>query len=301
MFNVGKSVSPNSLRVFESAARHLSFTKAARELRSTQSAVSQQIRQIEEQLGFQLFDRIYRGVRLTEAGQVLFASVQDGFGLIEQTIDRLQKRTRHPHLNILTDFSFASYWLMPRLPQFRAQHPDIDVRIITNQGVMNWKDQGVDIALLFCDEQTLETVPVLFYEEVFPICSLGFLEQNGPIDTPEALSRLALLTLTADEGQSWMDWPHYFRQKGVTQCLDSAELAFNNYTLLIQAAIAGQGVCLGWRGLVDDLLRAGMLVELPGLTLNSRRGYGVVDVHPETRDEVKDTFRNWALGYKVEC
>ncbi len=293
---IGRTASPNGLRVFEAAARHLSFTAAARELRSTQSAVSQQVRSLEEQLGLLLFERIYRGVRLTEAGQALFVSVQEGFATIDRTIDRLQHRHRHPHVNILTDFSFAAYWLMPRLPRFRERHSHIDVRIVTNQGVLDWRTQEIDVAIVFCDERTLAGgVPQLFREEVLPVCSPGFLRQHGPIASPQRLAELPLLTLTAEQGQSWLDWPRYFAQLAGIDYLESSELTFNNYTLLIQAAIAGQGIGMGWRGLIDDLLDAGMLVGLPDLQLGSSRGYGLIDAHPEASGEAKRALQEWVL------
>ncbi|PXY00120.1 choline sulfate utilization transcriptional regulator [Halomonas sp. LBP4] len=293
---IARAASPNSLRVFEAAARHLSFTAAARELRSTQSAVSQQIRTLEENLGLPLFERIYRGVKLTEAGQALFVGVQEGFATIDRTIDRLQHKHRHPHVNILTDFSFAAYWLMPRLPRFREQHPQIDVRIVTNQGVLDWRTQEVDVAIVFCDERTLAAgVPRLFHEEVFPVCSPGFLRRHGPIASPERLAEVPLLTLTADQGQSWLDWPSYFEQLAGIGYLESSELTFNNYTLLIQAAIAGQGIGMGWLGLVDDMLESGMLVGLHELGLRSSRGYGLIDARPDSPGEAKRALQEWVL------
>lgn len=292
---IGRSASPNSLRVFEAAARHLSFTAAARELRSTQSAVSQQVRALEEQLELRLFERVYRGVKLTGAGHALFASVQEGFATIDRTIERLQQRHRQPRVNILTDFSFAAYWLMPRLPLFRRQCPHVDVRILTNQGVLDWRDQSVDVAIVFCDERTLGGVPRLLHEEVFPVCSPGFLQQHGPIDDLARLAEIPLLTLTADQGQSWLDWPSYFQQLGGPAAPESSELTFNNYTLLIQAAIAGQGVGMGWRGLVDEQLDNGMLIGLHDLRLSSRRGYGLIDAQPEATSEAKTALQEWIL------
>ncbi|MDN3557926.1 choline sulfate utilization transcriptional regulator [Halomonas maura] len=294
---MSRRVSPNGLRVFESAARHLSFTAAAKELRSTQSAVSQQVRALEEQLGLRLFDRVYRGVRLTEPGQALFGAVQEGFATIENTIDRLQRRHRNPRLNILTDFSLASYWLLPRLPDFRHRHPHIDVRIMTNQGVFDWQGQEVDIAIVFSDQRGLERGTRLLDEEVFPVCSAGFLDQHGPIGDLAGLGEVPLLTLTADQGQRWLDWPGYFEHLGGQAHLAPSELIFNNYPLLVQAAIAGQGVALGWRGLVDDLLERGMLVGLEALSLKSDNGYGVIDVHPEDRSPAKQAFLDWVLSH----
>lgn len=294
---MSRRVSPNGLRVFESAARHLSFTAAARELRSTQSAVSQQVRALEEQLGLRLFDRVYRGVRLTEPGQALFGAVQEGFATIERTIDRLQRRHRNPRLNILTDFSLASYWLLPRLPKFRHEHPHIDVRLVTNQGGFDWQEQEVDIAIVFGDRRRLEGVPRLLDEDVFPVCSPGFLERHGPIDNLARLVEVPLLTLTADQGQSWLDWPGYFERLGGRAHPAPSELIFNNYPLLVQAAIAGQGVALGWRGLIDDLLERGMLVGLEALSLGTTSGYGVIDVHPDDWSPAKQAFQGWVLTH----
>lgn len=290
---IGRRVSPHGLRVFEVAARHLSFTAAAGELRSTQSAVSQQVRLLEEQLGMPLFERIYRGVRLTEAGQALFVSVQEGFATIERTLDRLQRQHRHPQVHILTDFSLAAYWLLPRLPAFRQRHPDIDVRILTHQGGRDWHEQEADIALLFCDERTLGSVPRLFGEEVMPVCSPAFLLEHGPIDSLAKLSELPLMTLLNEPGQHWIDWPGYFRTLAGMAYVQSAELTFNNYTLLIQAVIAGQGIGLGWRGLVDDQLASGALVALDGITLTTGAGYGLLD--GRAGGAAKQLFRDWLL------
>lgn len=293
---LGRRVSLNSLRVFEAAARHLSFTAAARELHSTQSAVSQQVRGLEEQLGVALFERIYRGVRLTEAGEGLFDAVQEGFATIERAIDALLNRQRHPRVNILTDFSFAAYWLMPRLPAFRRDHPQIDVRIITRQVGEMRPDPEVDVAILFCDERTLAAgVPRLFAEEVFPVCSPGFLAQHGPIDSLARLAEVPLLTLTSEDKAAWQDWPGYFQRLGGIAHRENAELIFNNYTLLIQAAIAGQGVGMGWRGLVDEAIDSGMLVGLTELALHSAQGYGLIDMQPTAAGEAKATLMAWLL------
>ncbi|WP_089657514.1 choline sulfate utilization transcriptional regulator [Franzmannia pantelleriensis] len=293
---IGRTVSPHSLRVFEAAARHLSFTAAARELRSTQSAVSQQVRAMEEQLGMALFERIYRGVRLTDAGQALFVAVQEGFGTIERTLDRLQRQHRHPRLNILTDFALAAYWLMPRLPHFRQRHPAIDVRIMTNQGVFDWQDQDVDVAIMFSDEQGLAGVPRLFAESVLPVCSPAFLERHGPIDSLSRLREVPLLALMTDQGQPWLDWPTYFRQRGGMACAQTSELTFNNYTLLVQAALVGQGVALGWQGLIDELLASGALVGLDDLALATPQGYGLIDTRPHESSAAKQAFMDWVMA-----
>lgn len=287
--------SPDSLRIFEAAARHANFTAAARELHSTQSAVSQRMRTLEQQLGLRLFERIHRGVQPTEAGSALLASVQDGFARIDRTIARLQHNQRQPRLNILTDFAFAAYWLLPHLPDFRRHHPHVDVQIITDQDAADWRGRDIDIAIVFCDDRELRHVPCLLQEKVLPVCSPGFLERVGSITSIESLSDMPLLSLTVDEQQKWLDWPSYFQHHACMPQTASAQLAFNNYTLLIQAAIAGQGIALGWRGLIDAQRDNHMLVGLPSMHLDTARGYGLIDARPDSPSTFKTALYRWLI------
>lgn len=289
--------SVQSLLIFEAAARQLSFTAAARELGSTQSAVSQQIRGLEQQLALPLFRRVYRGVALTDAGQQLFEAVQSGFQEMAQCLDRLQKTRQHPQINVATDFAFAAYWLLPRLADFRRQHPDIDVRIITSQGQYDFAAQDVDVAIIFAGQHPVG-LPAqrLFHETVFPICSPLFLEKHGPVNSHKKLASLALLKLGADAGQGWLDWPALFKGRRSTVAPGEPVLTFNNYTLLIQAAIAGQGVGLGWQTLVDDLLTSGVLTALPAFSLASEGGYFVVEPRPAEQTAAKQVFIDWVLA-----
>lgn len=285
----------NSLRIFEVAARHANFTAAARELRSTQSAISQTIRTLEEQLGVRLFERVHRGVKLTEAGTTLFTGIREGFATIDRSIEQIQRRHRQPHLKIFTDFAFAAYWLLPRLPLFREMHSHINVQIVTDQGVADWQNQEIDVAIVFCDEHQLIHVPCLFNETVLPVCSPSFLERHGPIDDFDTLSKIPLLTLTADEDPKWLNWPRYFKQCAGLIHDGSSQLAFNNYTLLIQSAIAGHGICLGWRQLVGASLQSNILVGLDNMQTSTRGGYGLIDAHPEFPNSAKRALHQWLI------
>ncbi|NVN56346.1 LysR family transcriptional regulator [bacterium Scap17] len=291
MAKIGHHVSPNLLRVFEVAARHRAFTHAAQELRSTQSAVSQQIRALEEALGVTLFKRVHRGVRLTEAGERLFSSVQEGFAVIEKSLNDIQQLTPSPTLNILTDFAFASAWLMPNLPEFRRLHPSIDVHCMTNQGVLDHSVQNIDVALLFCGGD--DSRPRLLRERVFPVCSPEFLERHGPIENLQRLSHLPLLTLTAEQGQAWMDWPTYLAAQGIHGDGGQRELTLNNYPLLLQAAAAGQGVALGWQGLCEEALALGTLIALEEFGLSTDCGYVLIDVNPDEHSAAKQALMDW--------
>jgi len=297
MLLVDKLPSVQTLLIFEASARHLSFTAAARELGSTQSAVSQQMRGLEQKLALPLFRRIYRGVALTEEGLQLYEAVQSGFQQMAQCVDRLQKTRLHQRINVATDFAFAAYWLMPRLPRFREQYPEVDVRIITSQGQYDFAVQDVDVAVVFA-QQTPDSMPStkLFDEEVFPVCSQMFLDTHGPIQSHKKLASLPLLKLGADAGQGWLDWYSYF--KGRRSLVEPGEpvLIFDNYTLLVQAAIAGQGVGIGWGMLVDDLIDSGLLVGLREFSLRTDSGYFVVEPKPQERLHAKQQFIDWLLA-----
>ncbi|MFP5300730.1 LysR substrate-binding domain-containing protein [Cobetia sp. SIMBA_158] len=291
MANIGRHVSPNLLRVFEVAARHLAFTRAAQELRSTQSAVSQQIKALESSLGVALFRRVHRGVRLTEAGEELFKGVTEGFDVIEQSINHIQHPQTCGPLNLLTDFAFASAWLMPHLTEFRRLNPSIDVRFMTNQGVLDHSMQEMDVAILFRGAD--DPQPRLLRERVFPVCSPAFLERHGPIESLEQLSHLPLLTLTAEQGQAWMDWPTYLAAQGIHGDGGQRELTLNNYPLLLQAAAAGQGVALGWQGLCEEALASGTLIALEEFGLSTDCGYVLIDVNPDEHSAAKQALMDW--------
>ncbi|MDO6564193.1 LysR substrate-binding domain-containing protein [Amphritea sp. 1_MG-2023] len=283
-----------SLLFFEAAARHKSFTGAAQELKSTQSAVSQQIKGLEHSLELTLFRRIYRGVELTEEGVYLYGAVQQGFQEIVSCLEKLQKSRSHQVINVATDFAFAAYWLLPRLPRFRKLHPDIDVRIITSQGQYDFSGQNVDIAIVFDGPQPpRDVVFKLFNETVFPICSPAFLEQYGAVVSHKKLATLPLLKLGADAGQGWFDWASYFQGRRSQIQPGEPVLTFNNYMLLIQAAIAGQGIGLGWATLVDDLISRGLLVGLNEFSLSSDSGYYVIEPNPNEALNAKQSFIKW--------
>ncbi len=290
-----------TLLIFEAAARHLSFTGAARELGSTQSAISQQIKGLEQTLELQLFRRIYRGVELTDDGWHLFKAVQEGFNSMAACLDKLQKSRLHQTINVATDFAFAAYWLLPRLPDFREQHPEIDVRIITSQGQHDIHASDLDVFVALMNNAPNDAPSTrLFYEEVYPICSPAFLEKHGPIQSHKKLASMPLLKLGTDAGQGWQDWNSFF--KGRRSLVEPSDpvLTFNNYTLLIQAAIAGQGVGLGWGNLVDELVENKLLVGLKDFTLLSETAYYVVEPKPQEQLLAKQHFIAWLGQHQTD-
>lgn len=286
-----------ALLVFEAAARHLGFTAAARELGTTQSAVSQQIRNLEQSLGLQLFVRVYRGVVLTRSGEALYQAVQEGFRGIVSTLEELQQSRQHQSLNVATDFALAAYWLMPRLPRFRAIHPEVDVRVITAQNQQAFQSQDVDVILSFAAEPPRQRpLRRLFEECVFPVCSPGFLADNGPISDLPDLMRQPLLRLSDEGAAGWQTWDSLLRAQGWTEPVPEPVLIFDNYTLLVQAAIAGQGVGIGWGTLLDDVIEHQLLVPLTSFSVASDGGYYLLEPRPQERSNAKTHFIDWVLS-----
>ncbi len=283
--------SNQSLIVFESAARLLSFTAAAKELGSTQSAVSQLMRSMELNLSLQLFQRVYRGIELTEEGRQLLSVVQLNLNDIANSIEKLQQAQHKPVLNVAMDYAFAAYWLLPRLTLYRKQYPEVEVRVISEQEVEMNERADIDIAIMFASHPPDNSM-LLFKEQVFPVCSPGFYQQKGGINSHKALSELPLLKLTEQNNAQWLDWERFFKGRRSKVKPVESVMAFNNYTLLVQAAIAGQGVGLGWGGLVDDMLTSGMLVALNDFQLTSNAGYYAVQSNTR-RKGASDQFIDW--------
>ncbi|WP_020681256.1 choline sulfate utilization transcriptional regulator [Marinobacterium rhizophilum] len=284
-----------SLQAFEAAARLHNFTAAARELNSTQSAISQHISRMEEELGVQLFHRLHRGVRLTTKGGLLFEAVSESLQCLQRGIATVQQKSVKEIINVATDFALAAYWLVPRLASFRALYPDTEVRVITAQQQITPDQADIDIAINFGDgsEAPGRSLP-LFDESVVPVCS-PMLQQSGA-DNHAKLTQLPLLQLEADHNARWFDWTRLFAMLDIHETPREPDLVFNNYTLLLQAAIAGQGVAIGWRPLVDSMLESGLLVSLLDEPVNSRYGYHLILPRARKLSPIVQHFADWLMS-----
>lgn len=297
MYDALSDLSLDLFRAFESAARQQSFTAAAIELGTTQPAISQQIKRLEEQLGTRLFDRIYRGIELTEAGAILFEQVQAGLQSIDAGLTAITAQHQHEVLQVATDFAFAAYWLMPRLHRFHAANPQVDVSLVTSERNHNMLRTDIDVAVLFGDGRFKQGESRwLFSEEVFPVCSPLLLgERSLPLPAHD-LAEFPLLHLRGGNSSAWFDWSGVFRELGITSPPAPGQLRFDNYTLLIQAAIGGQGVAIGWRHLVDNLLAQGLLCRPIAETVLSRLGYYVVLPQRKRRGALIQEFVDWLMA-----
>ncbi|MDX1724510.1 MAG: LysR family transcriptional regulator [Pseudomonas sp.] len=294
MFKSTAGLSLDVLRVFESAARHLSFTAAAAELGSSQPAISQQIKRLEQQLATRLFDRVYRGIVLTEAGELLLRYVQDGLQSLDAGLAAVAAGQQHEVLQVATDFAFAAYWLMPRLQRFHRLHPEVDVSLITSARDLAALPAEIDVAIAFGDGRFKHgEAHLLFHEEVFPVCSPQLLKGRDLPLAPTALAELPLLHLRPEMRSRWFDWNGLFRAFSIAETPSPGMLRFDNYTLLIQAAIAGQGVAIGWRHLVDELLAQELLCRVCAGEVRSDFGYYVVLPERKRRQRLTQYFVDW--------
>lgn len=296
MYEALGDLSLDLLRVFETAARLRSFTAAAVELGTTQPAISQQIKRLEERLNVRLFDRIYRGIELTESGALLLEQVQAGLQSIDAGLSALAQQHQHEVLQVATDFAFAAYWLMPRLHRFHEANPQVDVSLVTSERSHSMLRSDIDVAVLFGDGRFKHGASRwLFSEEVFPVCSPLLLKERLAPLPAQALLEMPLLHLRGENASHWFDWSGVFRELGLAGAPPPGQLRFDNYTLLIQAAIGGQGVAIGWRHLVDDLLAQGLLCRPIAQSALSGYGYYVVLPPRKRRGPLIQRFVDWLM------
>lgn len=265
----------DALVSFEAAARLANFTAAAGELNISQSAVSQQIHHLEENLGIALFTRNGRRISLTHLGREYQQVVTRALEQIANASRELRTTRGRPRVAVAADQSIAWMWLMPRLPRFQREHPDIAIRVIASDSLIDCLNDTVSLAIVHGDGrwQGYES-RLLFGEEVFPVCSPDYLK-GVQLDSADALRSQTLLHLEDSEWQ-WMNWRMWLTEMGIPAPSESHGLVINNYPLLIEAARSGQGIALGWRHLVDDLIEAGALVRPVEGSVRTSYGYHLV-------------------------
>jgi len=280
---------------FEAAARHLSFTKAGEELYLTQSAVSRQIKDLEDQLGVPLFERRHRALALTEAGQQFYAVAAQVLTTMRTATERLHAHSgRRRPLSVTTTHSFAALWLIPRLAGFTRTHPGVDVRITADTRVQDLERDGLDLAIRHGPASLAGPNAVrLFGERVFPVCSPKLLKKK-PLREPVDLKHHCLLQYDDPEVRHpWLHWRTWLEVAGIPDLRPAGTLSFSGYEQIIPAAIAGHGVALGRSPLVKDLVAAKELVAPFTSTADPARAYfAITSKSAAQRPEVSD-FVAW--------
>ena len=285
----------NGLRAFEAAARHLSFTLAASELNVTQTAISHQIRRLEEELGIRLFVRQNRALALTPQARDYLPGVRAAFNDLRLATDRLLRKDDDRVLTVSTLASLAAKWLLPRLTDFQEQHPGIDVRITTSTSLVDFQRDDVDAAIRYGRGQWPGLrADWLMADELFPVCSPSLLSGDKPLRRPEDLRNHPLLHTSNANSDDWRLWltaaglpSDIARQPGIT---------FDMIFMTIQAAIDGIGVAMGRTSYVQDDIAKGRLVVPFKIALPADAGFYLVS--PEGRREAPKlvAFRDWMLA-----
>ncbi|MCP4317392.1 MAG: LysR family transcriptional regulator [Hyphomicrobiales bacterium] len=261
--------SPAALFAFEAAARHLSFTAAAGELNVSQPAVSLSIKKLEQALGTMLFERRHRTIHLTDAGERFYADVSFGLMHILNSAESVARRMPEDHVSISCSTAFAHYWMLPRLATFRRDNTDIEIRLQTTDKDIDIVEEPLSFAVrLGSGDWPGFTSFWLGPEKIYPVCSPAYLEKAGrPRSDADILGHeLIHLEEPYRPRAGWRDW---FGAQGIDYVDHGGGLRFNDYALVIQAAIAGEGVAYGWDHIVENVIKQGLLVRL---------GSGVYDV-----------------------
>jgi LysR family glycine cleavage system transcriptional activator len=284
----------NGLRAFEAAARHLSFTRAAAELNVTQTAISHQIRRLEEQLGLRLFVRRQRGLMLTNQAQQYLPAVRAAFAELRLATDRLLRADGKAVLTVSCLPSLAAKWLVPRLASFQEAHPDIEVRIATATRVVDFRREEVDLAIRYGNGRWPGLrADWLMAENVFPVCSPTLLGGDRPLEQPGDLVHHTLLhvNLYRDE---WLLW---LKDAGLPTSLAAQPgLTFDLGLMALQAAIDGLGVALGRTPFVEADLAAGRLVKPFDLALPSKAAFYIVAPEGSADAPKVAQFRDWLIA-----
>lgn len=288
----------DSLRVFEAAARHLSLTKASAELHVTQSAVSHRIQALEAELGRQLFRRYTRRLELTPDGASLAQGLARGIAEISRALMALEGAAADNVITATVLPSFATRWLVPRLPRLRQLHPEIEVRIAAEEALTDLRSGRADVAVRFGTGRYPGLhVTRLMGDTVFPVCSPRLLEEQGPVATPQDLRRFTLLhDDVAEHDQSATGWRSWLRHFGIADVPVDEGLRFNQAVLALEAAASGMGIAMARRSLVAGDFEAGRLVRALPLEAPAAYAYYLVCLPEDADRPALSRFRDWLIA-----
>lgn len=282
------------LRGFRAASRHLSFTRAAQELFVTQSAISHEIRTLEQQLGRPLFRRVNRTLQLTETGEQLYRAIDEGLTLIDDAIERAAGPSRT--LSVTTTVALASTWLVPRLPRFAARNPDIDLRVVSTNEWLDLKREHIDVAIRFVLATAAQpALPKLFTYRQFPVCSPALARnRTHRLRSSADLAEHVLIDFESIVyGRPWYDWQHWFKAMQLRPIKGAGWLRFSHYDQVIDAARRGSGIAVGKLPHLVEHLRDGVLVAPLGDEGVADVGAFYLEVADSAPKQSVDVFTDW--------
>jgi DNA-binding transcriptional LysR family regulator len=291
--------SANALFVFETAARYLNFTRAAEELNVTQSAVSRMISRLEAHLEAKLFLRNAGGIELTEDGRVLYHAVTGSFQSIEMAIEGI--RARHGDSGVVSlslSSAFVMHWFMRRFDRFQARFPSIDLRFQLVRGEPVGPVEDVDLAIRYNWPEGIDHLRwPLMEERVLPVCSASYLAANGSLDACRDLTGHTLVHLS---GSTRIPWQRYLAEFNFPSPAGSRSLTFSDYSLVIQAAISGRGIALGWWHVIAPELQQQDVVPASSKILRTGNHYYLVASNRRPLRQAAILVRDWILNEMQE-
>jgi LysR family glycine cleavage system transcriptional activator len=284
----------NALRAFESAARHLNFSRAADELSVTPGAVSQQIQNLEDYVGAALFKRTPRGLLLTDSAQMALPALREAFDRLAEAAALLTAAVDGRRLTLTAPPSFAAKWLVPRLGRFEEAYPQVDVWLSADMDLVDFAASDVDLALRYGPGPYpgLESIR-LINETVIPVMSPALMAAN-PVSTPADLAKHILLhDGSPDADESCPDWQMWLAARGVKGFDANRGPRFNQSSLVIEAAVSGRGVALAKRTLAQDDLDAGRLIA--PMPISTMVDFAYFLVHPKAKGRLPQVkaFLSW--------
>lgn len=267
MAQIRRSIpSLTALATFETAARLQSFTLAAQELGVTQAAISRQIKLLEADLNTSLFLRAHRRVVPTPAGAALASTVSNAFARITEMAETLRQPLVPDAVTIGVTLAFSHFWLLPRLAEFRAKHPEIQLKLVADDNATDLRRDRLDIAIRFSKPPFEDAVSIASKpDEAFPVCSPKLLKRMNLDSKSADLLKMPLIALDPLV-PSWLTWKSWAKFAGFSAQLgrasDASRLRFNHYTDTFHAAVNGEGVALGWSALISEFLNDKRLVRI---------------------------------------
>ena len=288
-----------ALHAFEAAARHHSFAAAGNELGVTPTAISHQIRQLEEACGVKLFQRRPRPLLLTSAGARLYPALRNGFDALATAMALLAEEDAQTPLRVTSPNAFASKWLVPRLPKWREENPTVALGIIGTDAVLDVRAGATDVAIRYARKPPLDLIAHEVFRDTFvPVCSPRLLEQHGPVERAADLLRFPLIHYDWINGDpdvpTWRQWLDVARSidPDFNPLEKTWDLSFSEELHAIDAVIGGQGVAICSDVVVSNELRSGQLVKAHPLALP---GYGfyLVSMPHSPQAPVIEAFSTW--------
>jgi LysR family glycine cleavage system transcriptional activator len=282
-----------AIKAFEAAARHCNFQQAADELLISSSAVSHQVKALEDHLGIQLFIRNNNRLSLTPEGSSYHMELRDALDLIEQATARVAKPRGRTYLTVSLFPAIAEMWLIPRLGKFHDAHPDITVRLLTMTRPSDLAGTGVDLAIHYSSTPMDEgTGDLLFEEEIVPVCSATYLRRMSRISDPKQLLEHTLIFCNSEPSE-WSDW---LTHQGLPQADVAHWLELDARSSTLSAAKEGLGIAIGRRPFIDDAIADGSLVMPVPRSISTGYSYYLVSTKPTRGMTGVRRFRDWLLS-----